>query len=66
MSNKKTGRILACRFAQWNAELQEKTQPARRFSTGVQVLLRESELRLYEVANQVGYKSDLAFAKAFK
>jgi len=31
-----------------------------------QALLRESELRLYEVANQVGYESDLAFAKAFK
>jgi AraC-like DNA-binding protein len=31
-----------------------------------QELLRESELRLYEIANQVGYESDLAFAKAFK
>ena len=31
-----------------------------------QALLRDSELRLYEVANQVGYESDLAFAKAFK
>jgi len=31
-----------------------------------QSLLRDSELRLYEVANQVGYESDLAFAKAFK
>lgn len=31
-----------------------------------QVLLRDSELRIYEVANQVGYESDLAFAKAFK
>lgn len=31
-----------------------------------QELLRDSELRLYEIANQVGYESDLAFAKAFK
>ncbi len=31
-----------------------------------QALLRDSELRLYEVANQIGYESDLAFAKAFK
>ena len=29
-------------------------------------LLRDSELRVYEIANQVGYESDLAFAKAFK
>jgi AraC-like DNA-binding protein len=29
-------------------------------------LLRESNLGLYEIANRVGYDSDLAFAKAFK
>ena len=29
-------------------------------------LLRGTELRLYDIANQVGYESDLAFAKAFK
>lgn len=31
-----------------------------------QALLRDTSLRLYEIANQVGYESDLAFAKAFK
>lgn len=31
-----------------------------------QVLLRDSELVLYDIANRVGYESDLAFAKAFK
>jgi len=29
-------------------------------------LLRGTDLRLYDIANQVGYESDLAFAKAFK
>jgi len=29
-------------------------------------LLQETNLRLYEVASQVGYESDLAFAKTFK
>ena len=31
-----------------------------------QILLRESDLSLYAVANRVGYQSDLAFTKAFK
>jgi AraC-like DNA-binding protein len=31
-----------------------------------QTLLRETKLPMYEVANRVGYDSDLAFAKAFK
>jgi AraC-like DNA-binding protein len=31
-----------------------------------QVLLRESDMPLFAVANRVGYASDLAFAKAFK
>lgn len=31
-----------------------------------QILLRESDLPLYEVANRVGYQSDLTFTKAFK
>ena len=31
-----------------------------------QNLLRESNLPLYELANRVGYQSDLAFSKAFK
>ena len=29
-------------------------------------LLQETDLRLYEVASQVGYESDLAFAKTVK
>jgi AraC-like DNA-binding protein len=31
-----------------------------------QELLRESDIPLYQVANRVGYESDLAFTKAFK
>ncbi len=31
-----------------------------------QMLLRQSDLPLYTVANRVGYQSDLAFTKAFK
>ncbi len=46
-------------------------QPMFEYLTGLrmqraQELLRETQSPLYEVANRVGYESDLAFTKAFK